>query len=55
MQDINVQWMEVGIFDIGMTPGVQVNLCFDPNSPRKERIEAFSEWLHEEVNEILEN
>ncbi|MFA0598262.1 LysR substrate-binding domain-containing protein, partial [Vibrio sp. F13] len=39
-------------FDIGMTPGVQVNLCFDPSSPRKERIEAFTEWLHEEVSEI---
>lgn len=39
-------------FNIGMTPGVQVNLCFDPSSPRKERIEAFTEWLHEEVSEI---
>ncbi|MEZ8729581.1 LysR substrate-binding domain-containing protein [Vibrio splendidus] len=39
-------------FNIGMTPGVQVNLCFDPSSPRKERIEAFTEWLHEEVSDI---
>ena len=39
-------------FNIGMTPGVQVNLCFDPSSPRKERIAAFTEWLHEEVSDI---
>ncbi|MEZ9230720.1 LysR substrate-binding domain-containing protein [Vibrio amylolyticus] len=37
-------------FDIGMTPGVQVNLCVDPSSPRRDRIKAFSEWLHEEVS-----
>ncbi|MFA0387762.1 LysR substrate-binding domain-containing protein [Vibrio splendidus] len=42
-------------FNIGMTPGVQVNLCFDPSSPRKERVTAFTHWLHEEVNEVLEN
>ncbi|MEZ8816065.1 hypothetical protein [Vibrio cyclitrophicus] len=44
--------MEIDIFDISMTPGVQVNLCFDPSSPRKERIASFTEWLHEEVSDI---
>jgi LysR family transcriptional regulator, glycine cleavage system transcriptional activator len=39
-------------FNIGMTPGIQVNLCFDPSSPRKERIAAFTEWLHEEVSDL---
>ena len=42
-------------FNIGMTPGVQVNLCFDPSSPRKERVSVFTHWLHEEVNEVLES
>ncbi|ARP37440.1 hypothetical protein K08M4_06570 [Vibrio syngnathi] len=79
MQDSSIQWMEVGIFDIGlttvvaghgvclatdslagdfiergllvkpfdigMTSGVQVNLlnlCFAPNSPKEERIMAFT-------------
>lgn len=42
-------------FDIGMTPGVQVNLCTDPDSPRKERIQAFTQWLHEEVSELSDN
>lgn len=44
--------MEIDAFDISMTPGVQVNPCFDPNSPREERIKAFTEWLHEEVSEV---
>ena len=42
-------------FDIGMAPGVQVNLCIDPSSPRRERIQAFTQWLHEEVSENSSN
>ncbi len=37
-------------FDIGMTPGLTFNLFSDPDSPRKQRIKAFSDWLHAEVN-----
>ncbi|EGQ7990769.1 LysR family transcriptional regulator [Vibrio vulnificus] len=39
-------------FDIGLTPGVQINLCTDPSSPRKKRIDAFTRWIFEEISKI---
>ncbi len=38
-------------FDIGMTPGIQFNLFYDESSPRRDRIAAFSNWLHSEIAE----
>ncbi|WP_070962484.1 LysR substrate-binding domain-containing protein [Vibrio sonorensis] len=36
-------------FDIGMTPGIRFNLFTAQDSPRRERIRAFTSWLKEEV------
>ncbi|MDA0128501.1 LysR substrate-binding domain-containing protein [Vibrio sp. MarTm2] len=36
-------------FDIGLRPGVQVNLCTDASSPRRDRIKLFTQWLHQEA------
>jgi len=38
-------------FDIGMTPGIQFNLFYDKESPRRQRIAAFTNWLHSEIAE----
>lgn len=38
-------------FDIGMTPGIQFNLFYDNESPRRQRIAAFTNWLHSEITE----
>ncbi|KGY12573.1 LysR family transcriptional regulator [Vibrio tubiashii] len=38
-------------FDIGMTPGIQFNLFYDSESPRRQRIAAFAHWLHSEITE----
>ncbi|BDU38281.1 putative Bacterial regulatory protein, LysR [Vibrio nigripulchritudo SFn27] len=45
--------MLVRPFDIGMTPGLTFHLFSDPDSPRRERIKAFSDWLHSEVEATL--
>ena len=42
-------------FDIGMTPGLKFHLYTDPSSPRRDRIKAFSDWMHFEVSTISEN
>ncbi|HGY9614504.1 LysR substrate-binding domain-containing protein [Vibrio harveyi] len=44
--DLIERGLLVKLFDIGLTPGVQINLCLDPSSPRRERIQAFNKWLH---------
>ncbi|UXI02981.1 LysR substrate-binding domain-containing protein [Photobacterium sp. TY1-4] len=36
-------------FDIGMTPGVRYTVYHDPHSSRRARIQAFTDWLHQEV------
>jgi LysR family glycine cleavage system transcriptional activator len=36
-------------FDIGMTPGIQFNLFYDEESPRRHRIQTFAHWLHGEL------
>lgn len=36
-------------FDIGMSPGIQFNLFYDNDSPRLNRIQTFTQWLHSEV------
>ena len=38
-------------FNIGMTPGISFNLIYDEESPRRKRIAAFSNWLHQEISE----
>lgn len=38
-------------FEIGMTPGIQFNLFYDDESPRRQRIAAFTNWLHSEIAE----
>lgn len=38
-------------FNIGMTPGISFNLLYDEESPRRKRIAAFSNWLHQEISE----
>lgn len=38
-------------FEIGMTPGIQFNLFYDDESPRRKRIAAFANWLHSEIAE----
>ncbi|UPQ87496.1 LysR substrate-binding domain-containing protein [Vibrio sinaloensis] len=38
-------------FEIGMTPGIQFNLFYDDESPRRKRIAAFANWLHNEIAE----
>ncbi|NVD05912.1 LysR family transcriptional regulator [Vibrio sp. JPW-9-11-11] len=38
-------------FDIGMIPGIQFNLFYDNESPRRQRISAFANWLHSEIAE----
>ncbi|KOO04064.1 LysR substrate-binding domain-containing protein [Vibrio nereis] len=38
-------------FNIGMTPGIRFNLIYDEESPRRKRIAAFSNWLHQEISE----
>ncbi len=38
-------------FDIGMSPGVRYTLFHDPASPRRARIQAFTDWLKREVTQ----
>ncbi|MDN3610864.1 LysR substrate-binding domain-containing protein [Vibrio ostreicida] len=38
-------------FDFGMTPGIQFNLFFHNESPRTKRIQAFVNWLQDEIIE----
>ncbi|EEX34210.1 MULTISPECIES: LysR substrate-binding domain-containing protein [Vibrio] len=38
-------------FDIGMTPGIQFNLFYSEDSPRKKRIQAFVNWLQGEISD----
>lgn len=38
-------------FNTGLTPGIQFNLFTAQESPRRERIKAFTSWLHEEISQ----
>lgn len=38
-------------FEIGMSPGIQFNLFYDHESPRRHRINAFANWLRREIDE----
>lgn len=40
-------------FNIGLTPGIQFNLFYDEESPRRNRIQTFANWLHQEISESL--
>lgn len=42
-------------FEIGMTPGIQFNLFYDGESPRRQRIFAFAQWLHSEISSPTRN
>ncbi len=53
-QDLVKQGALVKPFDMGMLPGLQFHLYVAQESPRRERIQLFSEWLKQEIksNEI---
>lgn len=39
-------------FNIELTPGIAFHLFTAKESPRRERIQAFSRWLHDEVSQV---
>lgn len=43
--------MLVKPFDLGLTPGLQFNLFTATESPRRERIQAFTDWLKQEMKD----